>query len=197
MKRGTCLIGFGIFLFFLEATSFAADQRLSPVVKTQYFQINGFQGMDLYTLLAKINFNYLLRVDQINAGKNKNFKSLLTRTMDALYLEVTDILRVQIPHFQVQINFYEDQGGVAAAYADLYQVDFKETSFYHPQTNTIHISFVDLTLSQLGFEVARAVLAHYFVVPPSANIQDVLAGYVQYNLRKATNVTPEGERMVP
>jgi hypothetical protein len=39
----------------------------------------------------------------------------------------------------------------------------------------------------LGHEIAHAIMSHYFVVLPSEKIQEVLAGFVEYQLRK--NVT--------
>jgi len=37
----------------------------------------------------------------------------------------------------------------------------------------------------LGHEIGHAVISNYFVVQPPIRIQEVLAGYVEYQLRKA------------
>jgi len=64
-------------------------------------------------------------------------------------------------------------------------MDFRERSFYVFDSNTIFISYQDLTLGMLGHEIAHAVISGYFVVPPPDKVQEVLAGYVEYSLRKA------------
>ena len=39
-------------------------------------------------------------------------------------------------------------------------------------------------LKVLGHEIGHAVISHYFVVLPSVKVQEVLAVYVEYQLRK-------------
>ena len=50
--------------------------------------------------------------------------------------------------------------------------------------NTIYASAENFKIGVIGHEIAHAVISHYFVVQPSVKIQEVLAGYVEYQLRK-------------
>ena len=36
----------------------------------------------------------------------------------------------------------------------------------------------------IAHEIAHAIINHYFVVPPSVKMQEILSGYVEYSLNK-------------
>jgi hypothetical protein len=59
-------------------------------------------------------------------------------------------------------------------------------SFYVYDLNTIYVSAGSFKREVLGHEIAHAVISHYFVVQPPMKAQEVLAGYVEYQLREAT-----------
>ncbi len=42
-----------------------------------------------------------------------------------------------------------------------------------------------IILILLGHEMGHVIISHYFVVPPSYRIQEVLTGYVEFQLRKS------------
>ena len=65
-------------------------------------------------------------------------------------------------------------------------LDLDERSYYLHETNTVYISYKDLTLGMLGHEIAHAIISNYFVVLPSAEVQEILSGYVEYSLKKQT-----------
>jgi hypothetical protein len=57
-------------------------------------------------------------------------------------------------------------------------------SFYFHEEKTIYISTEDLDLGMLAHEIAHAIISHYFVVPPSERVQEVLSGYVDFHFKK-------------
>jgi hypothetical protein len=63
--------------------------------------------------------------------------------------------------------------------------DLKNTcSFFVNDLNTIYIAADHFDVGVLGHEIAHTVQSHYFVVAAPTKVQEVLAGYVEYQLRK-------------
>jgi len=187
--KPTSLILCALFLFVPPA--FAQGRRTSLLSKSEYFHVYAQQDVDLYTLLTKLNFNYLLQLESLAGPAEADLRDVLAKTADALYAEVSDILNINVYSFHGNIKFLRDRKEVEGEYYRIYRVDFKEPSFYYHDRNTIYISYADLTLEMLGHQIAQAILAHYFVVPPTEKIQEVLSGYVEYSLREAVGTLPD------
>ena len=171
-------------------SSFAQEENLSLIAKSQYFSIYGHRDIDISELLTNLNFNYFFQAEGFSDKSNQDPKSILIKTIDALYLEVSDILGIHIYSFHGNIKFYSNQLGLNEVFRNYFKEDFPERCFYFHNTNTIYVSFPDLTLGMAGHEIAHAILSHYFVIPPSNEVQEILAGYVEYNLRKSTGTLP-------
>ena len=56
--------------------------------------------------------------------------------------------------------------------------------------NTIYVDSENININIFGHELSHAIQSHYFVVPTSNKMQEILAGYVEYQLRKYTNTLP-------
>jgi len=93
-------------------------------------------------------------------------RSILAKTMNALFLETSDLLDIHSYSFRGNVHILADQAAVAAAHREMLNKDFTERSFYRHDTNTIYISAADLTLGMLGHEMAHAIISHFFVIPP-------------------------------
>ena len=59
-----------------------------------------------------------------------------------------------------------------------------QKSFYVYQTGTMYVSEDNFKREIIGHEMAHAIISHYFVVPAPVKIQEVLAMYVEFNLRR-------------
>ena len=145
---------------------------------------------NINSLLSKLYFNYLLHLDTALQETSQDEKDVLSKTLDALFLEVSDILDIHIYSFHGDIKLLPDQESINSQFRAFFEMDLNQGSFYLPERNTIYISFADLTLGMLGHEIGHAIMSRYFVVPPPAKIQEILAGYVEYNLRKSTGTLP-------
>ncbi len=163
-----------------------ADEGLVLIGEGQYFSVYAYAGLDVSSLLSKLNFNYYLQPEAVTLGNTGAAKGLLERTFDALYAQVSDVLDIHVYSFHGTIKIYPDASYVAAIYARISGAQFKERSFFYTEKNTIYISYPDLTLGMLGHEIAHAVISSFFVVPPPPKVQEILCGYVEYSLRKAT-----------
>jgi hypothetical protein len=75
---------------------------------------------------------------------------------------------------------------LAGIYRRLFDRDLGEVkSFYVYELNTIYTSAENFRRGIIGHEIGHAIMSHYFVVQPPVKIQEVLAGYVEYQLRKS------------
>ncbi|RKY35274.1 MAG: hypothetical protein DRP80_06670 [Candidatus Omnitrophota bacterium] len=173
------------FSFFFLFPLFSQEET-NLIAEGKYFSIYGYKDLDIVNLLKRLNFEYLLHSQNLTASLREDFKSLLADTLDALYLEVSDILDLHIYSYHGRIYLLKDKDSVSSVFSQYFGRSFPERSFYLHEKNSIYISCADITLGMLGHEIAHAVISHYFIVPPPAKIQEVLAGYVEYDLRKST-----------
>lgn len=160
------------------------------LLETKYFSVYGDRPFDTASFISKIRFNYTLPPESFTEEKKDSPKNVPAETVDALFSEVCDILDIHIYSYHGTIRIVPDQKSLKALIRQLYNVDFPERSIYIHDKNTIYISFEDLTVGMLGHEMAHAVMSHYFVVAPPAKVQEILAGYVEYNIRKSSGDLP-------
>ena len=190
--RRTFFCGFFILIMlFSPLNVFSQEAGLSLIAESRYFSIYAPKNFDLYSLLKNIEFEYLIHLNGLSLENPADSLHVLTKTLDALYLEVSDILDIHVYSFHGNIKFLPNQSSVASVFKDYFDRSFKERSFYLHQRSTIYVSLEDITLGMLGHEISHAIISHYFVVPPPAKTQEVLAGYVEYSLRKSTGTLPK------
>ncbi len=174
------------FFIIISSFVFAQEENLYLVAEGKYFSIYGSKNLDILSLLEKINFNYFLHIGVTSKNVGQDLKALLADTLDTLYLEVSDILDIHIYSYHGKIYFFPDKSYVSKAAKRYSKKDFSQEGFYLHQKNAVYISSAELTLGVLAHEVSHAIISHYFVVPPPVKVQEVLAGYVEYSLRKHT-----------
>jgi hypothetical protein len=189
MKKALIAFHIAVFLFYIRPL-FAFEEKLEQVLESRYFTVYAYSGFNVNSLIPKLNFQYLLHLDRVDGEAASTPSDILSKTLDALYLEVSDILDIHIYSFHGNIRIFVQQASLHASLKELLGVDLEGPSLYLPEQNTIFISDEDLTLGMLGHEIAHAIISGFFVVPPPAKIQEVLAGYVEYNLRKSTDSLP-------
>ncbi len=150
----------------------------------QYFSIYADPSADAYSITSKLKFDYLVFSDELLKGADDDQKQLLVKTIDALFLEVSDIIDIHIYSFKGVIRVVPDKLALESLIKQVYGQDFGERSLYYFEKNTIYISQADLNLGVLGHEIAHAIISNFFVVPPPPKVQEILAGYVEYSLKK-------------
>lgn len=144
-------------------------------------------GVDVSALLGQLNIG---PSDRLLAGKTAKTKfspeQELAEMVDTLFIRVCDILDMRLYNkFEGTIKICRNNEKLHQIYFDLFSDDLNcSFPFYVYGFNTIYISAENFTGVIIGHEIAHAVISHYFVVLPSVKIQEVLAGYVEYQLRK-------------
>jgi len=190
MKKKFHIIVLITTLFFSAQASCAAEESLTLIAEGEYFSIYGPVGLDVRELLSKMNYKSFLQVDSLLDKRKDDSRGLLSKTLDALYLEVSDILGIHIYSFHGNFRIYPDKASLNMFFKGYLGQDLKESSYYLHEKGTIYIAYPDLTLGMIGHEIAHAIIASYFVVLPSPNVQEILAGYVDYSLRKQAGTLP-------
>jgi hypothetical protein len=91
---------------------------------------------------------------------------------------------MQLYSLQGKIKICKDFAQLSTIYCNFFNKELGATSFYVSDLNTIYTSAENFKREIIGHEIVHAIISHYFVVLPSVKIQEVLAGYVEYQLRK-------------
>ena len=170
------------------------DVFAEPLIKSKYFSIYADGGIDKVDLLKKLNAGYFLRLGAAfseKVGRGGELDNMVASTLDAIYLEVSDILDIHMYDLNIDLEILPDRAALASIlkpYIGGKTVDMP--SFYYYDKNRIYISLADLNSGMLGHEIGHAIVTHYFVVPPPAKLQEVLSGYVEYSIRKHAKDTP-------
>jgi len=177
-----------IVLFFLTiGISYAVDDGFCPARKIEgkYFTVYYNPPLDIFSLNQQLNIHFS---EQIMAGepmkKDNSPEAELTGMLDTLFMRVCDILDMHLYSFQGKIKICQDSKQLNKIYNNLFNKEPNIKSFYVYSFNTIYISKDDFKREILGHEIAHAIISHYFVVQAPVKIQEVLAMYVEYQLRR-------------
>ena len=183
-------------LFFLFTGSCVAQAvqdgfTLDKQIKSRYFTIYVKNGVDLERLAMKVAVPPSIKA--IIRSSTAGFQAdRLGDQLDLLYLAVYEILETHLKQFQSSAKVCDNTQCLSDVAKRLFGQEIKSGGFYVVALDTLYIDSDNVTLNILGHELAHAVLTKYFVVPPSERIQEVLAGYVEYQLRKYTQTQPLG-----
>lgn len=109
---------------------------------------------------------------------------MLADMLDGLFSRVCDILDMQLYSYQGTIKICRDGKHLSSVYRQLFNRDTEMAAFYVSELNTIYIDSERFIPAVLGHEIGHAIMCQYFVVPPPVKVSEVLAGYVEYQLRK-------------
>ena len=184
------IVFFGVVIFFLcQSIAQAVDDGFSAVKKIpgKYFTLYYGPGVDEIELLGILDIG---PEDKILTGESAEIESLpseqLIDRLDTLFLRVCDILDMRLyKEFKGEIKICGEQAQLTKIYANLFGNELKgRQSFYVHELKTIYATPENFRAGLLGHEIAHAVMNSYFVVTPPVKVQEILAGYVEYQLRK-------------
>lgn len=177
-----------VIVFLLKInTSFAVDDGFGAAKKIEgkYFTVYYTPQLEIPKLLQQLNIS---PSDNLLVGRpmNKEFSSEagLAEMLDVLFLQACDILDMHIYSFHGTVKISKDSVRLNDIYNYLFNKNAATRSFYVYDLNTIYTSADNFTRGVIGHEVAHAVISHYFVVQPSIKIQEILAMYVEYQLKR-------------
>ena len=166
----------------------AADDGFgdSNKIEGEHFTIEYKAGIGLNSLIEQLKVSATdqqltnLKVDHSSSEKE------LASMIEILFNRASDVLDMHVYSLKGHIKIFSDHSQLEAFYRQLFHGDLPCTglSFYLADYDSIYISAADFRREILGHEMVHAIMTRYFVVQPSIKIQEVLAGYVEFSLRK-------------
>ena len=187
LRRCACIVV--AFCWWAACAWAGGDDGFGDAVKIEghYFTLYYKPGMDINSLIGQLNIS---KTDEIMSRQSVDFSSpekQLASMLDVLFGRACAVLDMHVYSFKGNIKIFATQKDLAAFFDGLYHRDLPCTglSFYLFDFNSIYITAENFRREILGHEMGHAVMSNYFVVQPSVKIQEVLAGYVEYQLRKS------------
>lgn len=161
----------------------------ADTIETKYFTVTLCDNCSLSSFAERISATSFFRLDA--QSDKTDIRSVIKEGIDSLFLEVSDVLDIHLKTYHARLIIYPDVVEVSeAAYGDAQIIEANLPSVYIPSHNTIYISFADITAGMLAHEMAHALINNYFVVAPPPKVQEILAGYVEYMVRKKMGSLP-------
>ncbi len=157
-------------------------------VATRFFTVSIAAGVDDASLirLMDVGPGHKILAGQSLSGTTY-MPDNLGDLLDALFSWSSGVLDMQLYSYRGNIKIARDEEGLKTIYRKLYGTDaYSEKAFYIFDLNTVYIAAGDFTKEILGHEIGHAIISNFFVVQPPAKVQEVLAGYIEYQLRKTS-----------
>lgn len=178
-----------IFVFMAVGKVYAYEDGFGQAKKLQTKQFTVYYSpqVDISALAKKLRISFS---DRVLAGSEPKLSDSgvqpeLVEALDTLFLGVCNILDMNLYSFQGIIKICRDEGQLNEIYTNLFGSSLgNRVSFYTSELNTIYITGEHFQREVLGHEMAHAIMSRYFVVQPPVKASEVLAGYVEYQLRK-------------
>jgi hypothetical protein len=162
----------------------------SEEVESRFFTINIENGVDQENLVIALSVPESIKgiITEPTSAYNPY---TIQGEMDLLYLAVVELMDIKMGKFKSNIKICKDKRSLAIVATNVYGRPGRTPAFYVFQADTLYIDADSINIHILAHELSHAVQSNYFVVPPSEKIQEVLAGYIEYQFRKNTNTLPK------
>jgi len=157
--------------------------------ESRYFTVLTQDGADLQGLAARVSVPASIRAIIREPVSSYDFYSLKDQ-LDLMFLAVSEIMDIRLKNFECKVKICRNAAALTEAAKAVYGRAVKTGGFYVADTNTLYIDAENADMAILGHELSHAVQVQYFVVPPPATVQEVLSGFVEYQLRKYTDTLP-------
>jgi hypothetical protein len=157
-------------------------------IESRYFTIFIESGVDLEELTMKLSVPVSIKAiirEPVSDSYN------LPDQLDIFYLAVSEIMDTRLKDFKCKLKICRSASSLSDIAKRLFGRKIQPGGFYVYAIDTLYVDAQNVTINIFGHELSHAVQNHYFVVPPPETIQEVLAGYVEYQLRKYTHSLPK------
>ncbi len=167
----------------------SADDDFGAATKidTEHFTIYYKPGVDINVLISQLHVS---PTDQILTNLTVDTSSpqaQLSSMVEVLFARASDVLDMHIYSLKANIKIFATQQDLTSFYNNFFHAHVPCTGFgfYLSDEGSIYMSAEHFRGEILGHEMGHAIMSRYFVVQPSVRIQEVLAGYIEYQLRKS------------
>lgn len=153
-------------------------QESSKTYQTRYAAISYAEEKDLPTFTRNIGSG--LSFWRENPEQNP----LLVKTqVDKIVESICSLLDMFPPNLRFGITLYRTQAEVTTAYRAQGMLGAAPIAFYSHRTRNIAVAIDTITDNIIAHEIAHAVISAYFVIPPPARMQEILAQYMDKHFR--------------
>jgi hypothetical protein len=153
-------------------------QEFSKTYETRYAAISYAETKELHTFTRNIGsgLSFLWGSPEQNP--------LLTKTqVDKIVESICSLLDMFPPNLRFGITLYGTQAEVTAAYRAQGMPGAAPIAFYSHRTRNIAVAIDSINDNILAHEISHAVISAYFVIPPPARMQEILAQYMDKHFR--------------
>jgi hypothetical protein len=153
-------------------------QESSKTYETRYAAISYAEIKELHTFTRNIGSGLSF------LWENPEQNPLLTKTqVDKIVETICSLLDMYPPNLRFGITLYWTQAEVTAAYRAQGMSGAAPIAFYSHRTKKIAVAIDSINDNILAHEIAHAVVSAYFVMPPPARMQEILAQYMDKHFR--------------
>jgi hypothetical protein len=156
-------------------------------VEGKHFTLYYKADVDVLRLLHNLDFSATdkILVDGKIVQTSEPEKEVLD-ALDNIFIQACEVLDMPLYSYKGNIKVFRTQEDLTNMFYRLYRRSLPDTghSYYSFDLNTIYISEEYFKMRILAHEMAHAIVNHYFAVSPPEKIQEILAGYVEYQFRK-------------
>ncbi len=184
-----------LFLMFVCEVSFAVEVQdgfnTARKMQSKYFTIYVESGVDLQNVTMAISVPPSIKA--IIRKPTSEFKEFnITNQFDLLFLAISEIMDIRLKTFDCKIKICRDFSSMSSIISKLYGQKMPKTAgVYVAGMNTMYVDGEKVDINVIAHEMSHAIQCRYFVVPPSERIQEVLSGFVEYQIRKYSNTLPK------
>ncbi len=114
-------------------------------------------------------------------GLDDNPDNIKTK-VDEVMGKVQAILDMYPDDMAISIALYVDHLSIGRKFREFSETGTIPIAFYANKSQTIYVDISSVTDGVLAHEMAHAVINFYFVTPPPAKMQEILAQYVDLHL---------------
>ena len=171
----------------------AIDDGFVPaqVITSSHFSIQLAAGVDAQELVRRLDIGPGHRILAGQSLRGDYGAEDLGELMDALFKWACGVLDMQLYTYKGTVKVVADGESMKGIVRRLFGRDaYSEKGFYVFDNNTLYIAVGDFTKEIMGHEMAHAVISNFFVVQPPEKVQEVLAGYIEYQIRKGSVSRP-------
>lgn len=115
---------------------------------------------------------------------NPNVRAHIKESVDRIVFRVKALLDMHPDGLKFTIVLHSTEKGLNDAYKGLGAIADPPIAFYSHKSRTIHMGLQSVSDGVFAHEVAHAVINFYFTVPPPAQMQEILAQYVDRHLNE-------------
>ena len=148
-------------------------------LETRYATVVFNDEADLYEFGRKLG-----GAGSMVSRTNPNVRAHIKESVDRIVFRVKALLDMHPEAMKFTIVIHSTEKALGDAYKSLGAIADPPIAFYSHKSRTIHIGLQNATDGVFAHEVAHAVINFYFTVPPPAQMQEILAQYVDRHLNE-------------